>query len=292
MGAKGRLKPKYRPALRTPPILKPATNSHETESNGSRRRSLSLVARVLFDRRNRFRISLLPERNASLPEEVTVTGPNEKELWISSQDKWYEGIVPPNLGTILREGGNWEACQQDGAKVNWVVSGREIYVLARCETVSGFVSMPRLILGEEHVVLCTQSQENAVRQSLMEAGCANTNVLDSASGAPAGWILFTSVHPTIAIHHDDSAGILNVLRPVHDVEVVFRGGIRLERSSWLLGHPPQIHVRGMKDGEQAVIIDGSPASPNACAGLFSSRLGCDWKPQCLLWWSFAILRGS
>jgi hypothetical protein len=124
--------------------------------------------------------------------------------------------------------------------------------------------VPRLILLENHLVLCREDQREAVRQALADAGCTAANEVNG-DGLPAGWILFQEIQPTRAIHHDDSAGIFNVLRPVHNVEIVFEGGIRLGRANWLNGHPPRIRVRGAGRVVE-VLIDEQRASVEGSAG--------------------------
>jgi hypothetical protein len=49
----------------------------------------------------------------------------------------------------------------------------------------------------------------------------------------AAGCLFENVRPTTALPHNPEDGIINILRPVHDVEIELRGGIRVQRSKWL-----------------------------------------------------------
>ena len=64
---------------------------------------------------------------------------------------------------------------------------------------------------------------------------------------------FRNVLATTALPHNPEDGIINILRPVHDVEIELRGGIRIERSKWLNGHPPQVRLRGDHDNLDLVI---------------------------------------
>lgn len=249
--------PKHKPPVRTPETTRRTKKERTTDdAKGSRARPLSMSGHVVFGRRNRCRVSLLPARTGELAEQVEVNGPNGQETWNAYQDEWYCDVSPPNIGTLLEQGGRWI----DSGGLQWVLSSRDIYVLAQCSagTTNGYVSVPRLILQEEHVVLCTQRRESAVREALHEAGCADP-VPITGNGVPSGWVLFHGVQPTAAIDHEESAGIFNVLRPISDVEIVFRGGIRLSHAIWLNGHPPQIRVRGAS-GEVQVMIDEQAAS--------------------------------
>jgi len=147
-----------------------------------------------------------------------------------------------------------------GWNIRWVLSRREIYVLAPNPTISGFVQTSGLALGQNHSVLCIESHDDAVRNALSEAGCSDLIPIANGRGVPEGWILFTDVRPSVAKQHEKDAGIFNILRPVHDVRIDLVGGIRLNRSTWLRGHPPKVRVLGANDSNVGVLIDGQAAS--------------------------------
>lgn len=255
-----RLPPKYKPSIRTPETTKRTKRQQTDEIEGSGVRSLNMSVHVVFGLRNRCRVSLLPTRSGDLGEDVEVRGPNGQEMWSAYQDEWYSGIQPPNIGTLLKQGGIWEYPE---AQTQWVLSGRKLYVLAPNPTISGFVSAPRLILGENHLVLCNKLQQGAVREALAEAGCSQPAIISEDHGVPADWVLFRSVRPTVPIQHDNESGIYNILRPLHDLEIVRWGGIRLSHSTWLNGHLPHLRIRGVSGDEPEVMIDGKPASADA-----------------------------
>ena len=263
-GSKQKKRPAmYQPSIRTADSTKhPRNNSNkQAGESGSLTRSLRMHLHAMIGRRNQFRLSLLPERTDDLEEEMEVVGSNgQTNTWFASQDEWYTDVVHPDLGKLLIEGANWES-YSGAAQLRWVLSGREIYVLAASSkgTISGYIPLTRLYLFEDHLVLCTKALEESVRQALDNAGCPDCTYLDDNNGVPKGWVLFQHVHPTVAVSHDDSAGILNILRPIHDIEIVLRGGIRLTHSSWLNGYPPTISIRGSENNDLEVVIDGNIA---------------------------------
>lgn len=259
--------PVYRPPVRTAETTRRSNRELSSQkSNGILVRSFPMFVRVVFARsgRNRCRVSLLPSRTAGQDEEIEVFGPDGTENWAACQDEWYSDVIPSRIATLLLKGARWD-CVGD-KDLRWVLSGREIWVLAQSPTgtINGFVSVPRLILQENHLVLCREEQREAVLKALLDAGC-NSAIEVDGDGLPAGWILIQDVQPTNAIHHEESVGIFNVLRPVHKVAIVFEGGIRLSRANWLNGYPPRIRVRGAGH-DVDVLIDQQPASVQGSAG--------------------------
>jgi hypothetical protein len=249
---------KYQPTIRTDEATRRTTIPPTTESESSHERSLPIYVRVVMGRRNRCQVSLLPSRAAELDEEIEVRGPNGRDIW-SAQDEWFNNIFPVNIGLLLKNGGVWEALHRGENQLRWVLSGREIYVLAPSSTISAFVSAPRLILNEDHVVLCTKHQEKFVKDALTKAGCSEPCVISGNNGVPTGWVLFHNVRPTCPVEHEVEVGIFNILRPIHDLEIILNGGIRMTHSIWINGHPPQIRIRGVMDDIIEVKIDGKVA---------------------------------
>ena len=249
---------KYEAPVRTSDALT-APREARTATATMRTRALSIAVHAHFGRRNRCQVALLPERPEGLGESITVQGEKGLEQWSASQDEWYADLLPDDLGRILRDGARWE--QVEDHNIRWTLAGREIYVLAgRPESgISAFVSTTRLLLGEEHIVLCTKGIEEAVRRAIVEAGCADALMFDENQGVPNGWLLFRNVNPTTALLHNPADGILNILRPVHDVEIELHGGIRIQYLQWLLGHPPQVRLRGQHDNLE-VMIDQQAAT--------------------------------
>lgn len=273
LAKKKRTATRYQPAARTPkttrrrkrtaPVLK---SSPDRKTN--RARSLSMSVHVSFGRRNRCKVSLLPSRALDMPESVEVKQAGGLETWDALQDEWYSNVLPVDLGAALRRGRVWELADtsEDTA---WSFSGRDICVLAQGSTISGYVSVPRLMLGEDHVVLCTKQSLEAVQDALRAAGCSMSDP-KSGGGIPSGWCMLSGVRPTVAVAHDSEAGIINILRPIQDVEITLRHGIRLSHSKWLCGHPPTIGVRGHGELHVDVLIDEQPARLDESGGFVSS----------------------
>lgn len=248
----------YVPSVRTPETTKRRPKSQDRRhSSGRRQRSTLLVSvRVVFGRgrRSTVQVSLLPARGGGLPEEIVVTGPEGDEVWFACQDEWYGDFTHSDIGKFLENETRWISDE-----AAWVLRPRDVFVLAPASTIFGFVSATRLLLNEDQLVLCRESVQEAVCEELDQAGC-NTFECTVGNGVPDGWMLFSKVHPINPVDHQESAGILNALRPVDKAKIFLTGGIRLTHNKWLVGHQPRIRIRGSSGDIPEVSVDGEAAA--------------------------------
>jgi hypothetical protein len=124
---------------------------------------MPIEVRLVFEKAGFCRVSLLPRRASGMPVEFAATGSGNPPELLALQDEWYQDVVLPDIERILKEGIEWAGALPDGRSARLSLSGRELYVLARHEELNGFVSTPRLILGEEHVVICLAERIPEVR---------------------------------------------------------------------------------------------------------------------------------
>ena len=261
-----RFPPVYRPPAGGPPPRQLSPPRNHTSSQGE---SSSLIqpgrvaVRILFQRGGYCAVSLLASRPPGLPEQFTVSsGAGEVEL-LELQEDWYEAEVAGDLSDLLRTGFVWTD-RETGQE--WVLSGREVFVLASGTEHRGFVSCPRLVLGREHLVLCTAAQFAAVEGELRGAGCSGWSQLGEYDGVPAGWKLLRSVSPQRPVPPSNDNHIFNVLRPLPDIDIALEGGIRLTHNQWLLGYPPEIRIYGDPAHTGEVLIDGDEAVRSELGG--------------------------
>lgn len=246
---------------------------------------LHMHVHLVFGRRGgSMRLSVIPEWHLGLPDELEVTG-TQGDFACCRLEKFYEDVAMPDIGQALRGGVSWRG---KGAlqRCRWVLGGRQIYVLARGDDVGlcGFISVTRLLLGAEHVVLATKESKADVLAALSQAGCAEPVIMDETmDGVPGGWLMFRGVQPTRPVQTLDEADILNALRPVADISPQFVGGIRLGGRTWLLGHPPCIRFTGDTSSELKVKIDGEPASVSSDGGYITP--GWDSEGRHSLWFA-------
>jgi hypothetical protein len=185
---------------------------------------------------------------------------------VALEEEWYQDVEAEDLGGLLRAGTVW---RHSGTAQEWVLARREIFVFAAGTTHRGFVSCPRLTLGREHAVLCTSTRLAEVEEVLQQAGCTNQTVLREEDGTPSGWVLIAGIGragrprglvPTDAVPIVEGSDILNVLRPVPEIEILLEGGVPLGYSSWLAAFAPAIRVVGDAQHVQKVLIDGNEAT--------------------------------
>ena len=255
-----RLPPVYRPPAGGPPAPRqPSQPRNHVNSQGEPSpfvQPARVAVRILFQRGGHCAVSLLASRRAGLPEQLTVSsGAGEVEL-SELQENWYEAEVVGSLGDLLHTGFVWTDRETDQ---EWVLSGRKVFVLASGTEHRGFVSCPRLAVGREHLVLCAAAQLAAVEEGLRRAGCSGWTQLGEDDGVPGGWRLLTAVRPQGPVPLSNDNHILNVLRPLPDIEISLEGGIRLTSNQWLLGYPPEIRIYGDPAHTGEVLIDGEEA---------------------------------
>ena len=253
--------PEYRaPAGGPPSPRRPSPPRNHADDKGERStvvQSAPVEVRILFQRGGYCTVSLLASRPSGLPERLTVSSAAGEVDLLELQEDWYEAEVAGGLADLLRNGLRWTD-RETGQE--WVLSRREVFVLAPGTEHRGFVSCPRLVVGREHLVLCVAAQLATIEAELREAGCSGWTQLGEDDGAPDGWIVLRAVRPQRPVPPGNDNHILNVLRPLPDIEIALEGGIRLAHNQWLLGYPPKIHIYGDPAHTGKVLIDGEEAA--------------------------------
>jgi hypothetical protein len=198
-----------------------------------------------------------------MPLEFQVTGSGNPAELLALQEGWYEDVFLPDIGRLLREGIEWAGAIAGVPTARFSLSGRELFVLAPHRELNGFVSTPRLILGEEHVVLCAEGRLSEVLNEIALTESPAPTVLNLDTGIPAGWVGLRGVFPHRPVAASPDGDILDSLRPLANVEIALDGGIRIDRQTWLSGFPPTIRILGDTSSIGTITIDGRQATPTA-----------------------------
>jgi hypothetical protein len=223
---------------------------------------MPIEVRLEFEKGAFCRVSLLPRRAAGMPPELAVEGSGFPPELLALQDEWYQDIILHDIGHLLKEGIEWAGVLPDGAVARFSFSGREVLVLARHGDVNGFVSAPRLVLGNEgeHVVLCVAERLSDVRSAISLTGSTEPTELNTDNGLPVGWVGLRGVRPQNPVEPSRDGDIMDALRPLPDVEIDLSGGIRIDRRTWLTGFPPTVKLLGDTSTVGVVTIDGKEAT--------------------------------
>ena len=251
----------YRPTARAPaPQRPPGSPSPEREA---RNRATPIELRLVFEKAGFCRVSLLPRRGMGMPAEFAVAGSDSPIELEALQDEWYQDVMLPDIGRLLRAGVEWVGAVPGGGVARLSLSGRDIFVLARHSELNGFVSAPRLVLGEEHVVLCVADRLPDVRAAIALTESPEPTELHSDSGIPDGWVGLRGVRPKKPVAPSSDGDIIDALRPLPDVVIALTGGIRIDRQTWLTGFPPTIKLLGDATALGIVTIDGQEATQSS-----------------------------
>ena len=255
---------KYRGLKRSKPKPKPKKNKErlntkEESTPQQRQRPLSIEVRLLFDRDGFCTLSLIARRPPKMTEPIVVSSNFGRLDLLGMQDDWFQDVAPDQLGNILRNGTDW-TLRKGGIETNWSLRGRNLYILAARSDLRGFISQSCVRLGRTHAVLCTEDIRDEVKAAILESGSAVTDPIDSALGLPEGWLVYKDIIPGNAITAREDTDILNALRPLPDVEISLEEGIKIGRTTWLAGYPPEIRIYGTRESANDVQIDGQVAA--------------------------------
>jgi hypothetical protein len=261
------------------PVLGPGkTQRRKAARSGEKTQEqvLELRIRAVSDRHGFCRFQIVGKRPARAPAELEARGGRRTVALSEVADEWYAVTELNDLPVIMERGIRFSASAGDSGEMSWALRGRDLYVLAGLQGIFGFVSTARLSIGEEQIVLCRESRAAEVQTILAEAGCDGVQAHGRDDGAPSGWVFFRPVNPSRSVPQVSADDILNVIRPIPDIEVRLEGGLWLRGSSWISGYAPKIHVAGELPPGTQVMIDGEAAEerePRVYATSSSERPG-------------------
>jgi hypothetical protein len=231
------------------------------QSEQPRGQSLEVNVQAVFDRHGFCQVRLLGQRPPDSAQDVEVRSGRETFVLSAYGDAWYEIDAGENLAVLLGKGFQLSARGSIGAQPSWRLSGRDVYVLAGRHGLAGSVSTTWLRMGRgDQVVLCKAGRVQEVMAVLEQAGCGQMEARGEDFGAPAGWVFFRRVEPLRTLPHASGNDILDVLRPLPEVEIELDNGLWLYDSVWLAGFPPKISVSGDIPSHTEVRIDNHPAA--------------------------------
>lgn len=248
---------KYRPQPRGP-VITTRTASRATPAVVPGEITVPVDLRLRSRVGGTYALTFLPRRRSGMPPEVEVNHDGNRIQFLAIHEDWYQDVVLPEAVDYLREGLAWYSEGASGT-FRWSLSGREVFVLGTQDDLGGFISVPRLILGAQHFVLCSEERLQQVLSLLAECCESIPPALGNIEGLPTGWVGIGPIIPTLALAPSEAGDILDALRPDPAITIELEGGIRLKYNQFLLHYPPEIHVYGYVPAYVEVMIDGEPA---------------------------------
>jgi len=116
-----------------------------------------------------------------------------------------------------------------------------------------------VVIGQENVALCIE--ELGAEVVRLCAATGSTELLEVfGPGVPAGWRCFRRIQPKIPAAPEAREDLLLALVPLPHAVIDLSGGVSVNQSAWLSGHPPAIRILGDVAESGEVMIDGQPAS--------------------------------
>jgi hypothetical protein len=220
--------------------------------------TLEIRVHLAFDRFYFCTVSLLPERIADVEDDIEARD-GRLSIQLTAQEDWYQDLEFGDIGEKLRNGLELRAVLPDKRQVRWLLTRREIYVLATHPRTHAYVSTNRLALGRSDAVLCVTEMAAQTEALLMAAGCQGYVKFGNNEGAPQGWTGFRGVLPSVPLPLDEGIDPFYPLKPAPDIEIALEGGVWLRNSAYLAGYPPKIKLYGQHAGGIRVFIDGREA---------------------------------
>lgn len=255
MGADPAPAPRFRPAVRGV-----AQKNRQPRSRAPREveapKLLPIVVRLVRQRGGFCRVTLVPARSAALADVQPTCGVGCPAAFSVLQDNWHGDVEPPQLQDLLRDGIAWESRNGHKTIARWVLGRRDVFVLSVHGELHGYVSCPRLTIGQDHIVFCTAERLSEVEAALSAAGASAGSRLEWEADDSKTWVVIDGVQPSKPVPQGADGDLLNVLRPLADAQISLRAGIRLTRSAYLKDFPPQIRILGDAANAGDLLIDG------------------------------------
>jgi hypothetical protein len=188
-------------------------------------------------------------------DEVAVVNSGEETLLGALDDQLLEPLLITDSALALGEPLLITAV---GLPVRWSRASRDLHVLGQHQAVAGFVSRPRVAIGQENAVICRDRLADEALAQILATG-SGAPIRIEGPGVPAGWICWRGIRPVRPSIPKGGPASLHALDPLPAVSYDLTGGLQLSRGIWLESNPPTIRLLGMMSSDDPVLIDGRAA---------------------------------
>lgn len=248
---------RYRPRLRERSgSAAPRTKSSSQQTSGVG--SLDAELMLIFQPGGwDISVSLLLRRAEGMPEEAAIRVGGETVQALAIDQMYFEPLPLPSIGSALEDG---IAVETAGApRGRWVRTGRTLHVFSERPGIPGFSSVPRVVIGQENVILCTTGISGDVLTFCATTGTDHL-VEVTGPGVAEGWRCFRGYRPKHPAESASAEEILLALNPLPDAAIELSDGISVSRGSWIADRPPAVRIIGVEPAEGEVEIDGRHAA--------------------------------
>ncbi len=141
-----------------------------------------------------FTLLLLLRRADGMPEETTVRVDGDAIQTLAIDQAYFEPLPLSGIASALQNGISIETVGEP--RRHWVRTGRPLHMFSERPGIPGFASVPRAVIGQENVILCTGELGPAVL-TFCEATDADALAEVVRSGVADGWRCFRGFGPGI-----------------------------------------------------------------------------------------------
>lgn len=201
-------------------------------------------------------ITALLRRPSGSPEQLEISDGGGPVVLSSIDETMLEPFPIDDLAASLADG--FAAETLGGERLRWVRTGRRLHVFSERSGVPGFATVPRLIIGQDNVVLCTREFAPIAIQQIIATGSPRPSEV-SGPGVPTGWVCWKGIRPAHPHTPAVADELLSALDPRPDAAIELAGGITSARGQWIEGRAPAIRIAGTPPAPGEVTIDGATA---------------------------------
>lgn len=200
-----------------------------------------------------FQYELYPRAPAGFPDGTYRNGVAQADLERVPGTAWFSPL-PASLAASA-PGSGLSLCNGRHALH---LSGSRVLVLEENDEISGWVSCPRIVSGQQTMVLCHSALAGPVEERLRLAAQPGWSLAPGTSGLPASWVCFRGVRMESYTPPVGEDAELDCLIPRWRAGTSFSGGLKVSGDTWLLGGEPVVTVTASEDRQDHVLLDGEP----------------------------------
>jgi hypothetical protein len=147
------------------------------------------------------------------------------------------------------------------------MAGSRVVPFEKNDELGGWVSCPRVVPGQEHMVLCHSTLARRVEERLRRTAQPGWAPAPGTSGLPPSWVCFRRVYVGSQTSAEVEDGELDCLVPHWRAGISFTGGLKIAGATWLLGGEPVVTVTASEGRPAPVLLDGESAGSSAGGSL-------------------------